>query len=144
MSGRRKQPQIVGIDTNIFIYHYHSNPAFVSKTNSFFNALAEGKYKAVISIITLVELLSFTAPENEIEKIQDAFHSTPNLIVLPVDLEIALKAANIRRTYGYRIPDATQLATALNAKADFFLTNDQRLNTFKQIEVKILRNLDSI
>lgn len=138
MNGKRKKPRIFGVDTNIFIYHYQNNPEFWSYTSVFFTKLVEGKIKAVTSIITLVELLSFSAEDKEIEVIEDAFHSTPNLTVFPLGREIGINAARIRRVYKFRLPDAVQLATALSTKADVFLTNDRRLKSFKEIPIVFL------
>lgn len=137
MNGNRKK-QLIGIDTNIFIYHFQDNPEFTSRTNVFFNNLTKAKIRAVTSIISLIELLSFSATNEEIDKIQEAFQLTPSLTVISVDLEIALRAASIRRKYGFRTADAVQLATALYAKADVFVTNDKRLKSFKEIKVKLL------
>lgn len=141
MSGRIKQAQIVCVDTNIFIYHYQNSPHFFSETNLFFSKLAEGEISAITSIITLIELLSFHAKDTKIKEIQDAFHSTPRLTVIEVNQEIALEAAKIRRTYKIRLPDAIQLATAIYGKADIFITNDSKLQNFKDIRVILLENV---
>jgi predicted nucleic acid-binding protein len=138
MSGKRKQPRLIGVDTNIFIYHYQNNPQFGSYTSAFFTKLVERKIKAVTSIITLIELLSFSAEDKEIEVIEDAFLSTPNLTIFALERDIGINAARIRRVYKFRLPDAIQLATALSAKADVFLTNDKRLKSFKEIPIVFL------
>src|SRR5207248_6090877 len=44
----------------------------------------------------------------------------------------------LRRAYGFRIPDAIQLATCLYQKVDLFITNDRRLKTYKEIPIILL------
>jgi predicted nucleic acid-binding protein len=51
---------------------------------------------------------------------------------------LAERAAEIRATYGIRLPDAFQIATALLHKATHFLTNDNRLARVRELEVLVL------
>lgn len=55
-----------------------------------------------------------------------------------VNIEIAVRAAQIRAEYGFKSPDALQLAIAVHHSADYFLTNDKRLISFKELEIIIL------
>lgn len=43
--------------------------------------------------------------------------------------------------YGLKTPDSIQIATAVNASADYFLTNDIRLKAVKEIEILVLDEL---
>jgi predicted nucleic acid-binding protein len=53
----------------------------------------------------------------------------PNLSGLPVDLTVALQAANVRATTNLRLPDAGVVASALLAGCEAVVTNDQRWRT---------------
>lgn len=56
--------------------------------------------------------------------------------VVPVNDEVALKAAEIRSHYNYfKQMDALQLATACVSGADVFYTNDKQLLQFKKLAV---------
>ena len=56
--------------------------------------------------------------------------------VVPVNDEVALKAAEIRSHYHFfKQMDALQLATALVSGADVFYTNDKQLLQFKELVV---------
>jgi predicted nucleic acid-binding protein len=138
MNGRKKQPQLVGIDTNLFIYYYQADSRFGPLTKPFFEKLAAGQLKALTSIITLTELLSLHADEKDINILQEQFFTTKNLTMYNVTPEIAIEAAAIRREYGFRLPDAIQLATSLVYKAEIFLTNDTRLKSFKKLRIAFL------
>lgn len=126
---------VVGLDTNIFIYHFHNNPDFTSYTDKIFNLLVENKIKVVTSLITLIELLSFKAPHDRLRRLKESFEQLPNLTVFPVDESMALKIAEIRREYGFRLPDSIQLATALLGKAQVFISNDQKLKKFQEVKI---------
>ena len=53
--------------------------------------------------------------------------SFPGVTWTALDLPVADRAAALRARYRLRTPDAIQLATALQARADVFLTNDRDL-----------------
>lgn len=95
----------------------------------------------VTSILTFTELLSYKANQAAIERLKSDFLSTPNMTIVQVDMKIAEDAARIRRKYGFRLPDAIQLATALDSQTQTFLTNDKRLKVFKELPVTLLTEI---
>lgn len=130
--------KLIGIDTNIFIYYFQQNDELGYSAKSLFELLVEGKIKAITSIITLIELLSLPASEKDIDILKAHFLETPNLTIQEINQTIGIEAARIRRVYGFRIPDAIQLATCLYHKTDLFITNDQRLKPFKELSIVFL------
>jgi predicted nucleic acid-binding protein len=135
----KKIIKVVGIDTNIFIYYYQAHPEFGPKVKKWFERIRKGELKGITSILAKSELLSYQRPPKVISMLSEQFESTPNLVVFDVDDEIALKAAELRRKYSFRLPDAIQLATATMAKAGAFLTNDGRLKKCKEIKVIVIK-----
>jgi len=51
--------------------------------------------------------------------------NTDELLVVPIDLITARKAAKLRAEYSLKMPDALQIAASLVNGADYFLTNDK-------------------
>lgn len=146
MNGMKKQNRwegyhFVGLDANIFSYHFHQDPLFGPLTKEIFDLLSLNRLRAVTSIITLIEILSVKASSVKIKGLKKLFSEIPNLAVVEVDEEIADKTALIRRNYGFRTPDAIQLATALRAKAKVFITNDETLKKLKELKVILLKDL---
>jgi len=141
MNGIKKY-KLIGIDSNLFIYHFEENPQFVSATQLVFNHLSDGNLKAATSIISVIEILSYPLPPKILKQIEESFQLVPNLTVYDVDGAIAKEAAKIRRKHGFRLPDAIQLATAKKAKADIFITNDRSLRQFKSLKVILITELD--
>ncbi|KKQ36946.1 MAG: PilT protein-like protein [Candidatus Levybacteria bacterium GW2011_GWC2_37_7] len=132
---------LVALDSNIFIYNLEGNSEFVKFTDSIFKKLLANKLKAVTSIVSLIEILSFQKTSNVAKQLTEDLFSTPNLEVFDVNQEIAVEAAKIRREYGFRLPDAIQLATAKCAKTEIFITNDQKLKKFKLLKVILLKEV---
>lgn len=130
--------KLIGLDTNIFIYYFQKDKEFGLAVRSLFGVLAKKEARAVTSVITLTELLSITATDREVDALKAHFLETPSLIIEDINQTIGTDAARIRRTYGFRTPDAIQLATSLFYKVDVFVTNDKRLKAFKEITIIFL------
>ncbi|MDA8223254.1 MAG: PIN domain-containing protein [Desulfitobacterium hafniense] len=62
----------------------------------------------------------------------------PNLGLREIDQNVALQAARLRARYGFKTPDALFLATALEEKAEAFITNDVLLQGIENIEIVLL------
>lgn len=69
---------------------------------------------------------------------RDILLDQESLMTLPISVEIAEVAAQLRATQKLRTPDAIQIATAMQGGATFFLTNDTRLATVPGLEVLVL------
>ena len=57
------------------------------------------------------------------------------------NIDIAHRAAEYRARYGLRTPDAIHVATAVQARAEVFLTNDRRLRRVEEIDVLLVEDL---
>ncbi len=137
-----KLPKQVALDCNIFIYYFEGNPEFGSYSKKIFDALNAKTFIGVTSIISLIELLSKKSlPEHIAKELEKDFLEIPNISILEVNQKIAVRAARIRRKYDFRLPDSIYLATAVEAKADIFITNDQRLKQFKEIKIELISSL---
>ena len=128
----------ISLDTNVFVYYLDSNSSFYSQAEKLFEQIAVRNLSIFTSVITLSELLSFKATRPQLYKLEQELLLIPNLTMIDVNREVAKEAASIRREYGFRLPDSIQLATALVAKAQAFVTNDQRLKKFQQLPIVLL------
>jgi predicted nucleic acid-binding protein len=136
--------QVVGLDTAPLIYFIEKNPLYYSTVLPFFSLVAERHFQVVTSVITVVEVLVYPLRMGNLElaqKYRDILSNQTELSVLPVTEIIAEQAAQLRATYNLRTPDAIQLATALNQKASFFLTNDNRLPQLETLQILTLNSL---
>ena len=133
--------KLVCFDTSLFIYFLEKNPQFYDSAREYFSKLEKHSFKAVTTILTLTELLSFRNPIITEDQLVTEFFGTPNLTVFDVNRKISIEAARIRRIYGFKLADSIQLATALESGAKAFITNDERLKKFKELKVILLNEL---
>lgn len=133
--------QIVGIDSSIFIYVWNKHPEFLKKSKKILKQIYSGTIHGVFAEIGLVELL--TGPKkqgrlslavlykNKIKNFKNL--ETRRLTEISID-----KAGDLRAKYGLRTPDAIHIATAIDAGASVFYTNDKKLKIVKEIKIKTL------
>jgi predicted nucleic acid-binding protein len=131
----------VGLDSSILIYHLEDIEPYANLTENIFAAVAEGFLSAVLSTVSVTELLvqPFAAGhQNRIAAFERFLFSLPNTELKSPDYPIAREAARLRAKYKLRTPDALLLVTSINGKADSFITNDSRLRTVKTEGLVIL------
>ena len=129
-----KKLKKVGLDSSILIYHLEDLEPYANLTENVFAAVAEGFLSAVLSTVSVTELLVqpfATGQQNRIAAFERFLFSLPNTELKSPDYLIAREAARLRSKYKLRTPDALLLATSINEKADAFITNDARLRTLK-------------
>jgi len=136
--------KIVGLDTMIFIYHFEENRVYSPLTFSIFESLEKGDFKGITSILTLLEILVKPKKENNLlltERYKLLFETFPNLQIKTLNENIAEIASGLRAGYNINTPDAIQIATSLEAKADIFITNDATLKKISEIKVLLLSEM---
>ena len=73
---------------------------------------------------------------------QSLLHSR-QVRTLPIDVALARRAVALRAQYGMRVPDAVQIAAALEGGSTLFVTNDRRLRKVREIDMLILNDFVS-
>lgn len=134
----------ISLDTNVFIYFLEDHPRYGSWCGSLFDLIEQGHNPAVTSTVTLLELLvqPYRAQQEELAQKIFALTSTyPKLEWVPLTMNLADRAAELRARYRLSTPDAIQLATAIGHKATRFYGNDRGLRRVKEIECIIVDDL---
>ena len=131
----------VGMDSSVLIYHLEGLAPYADLTETLFAAVLDGSLKAILSTISITELLVRPFAKDQPDRIM-AFErflfSLPNTDLVPPSYSISKEAARLRAKYRIRTPDAILLATSLIEKAEAFLTNDARLGMIKDEGLNIL------
>lgn len=119
-------------DTNVFIHGTEgpdNSPLRLAITSLF---LAEHDRKKPIlktSLLTVSELMvhPYRSKDSQLEAAYRVFWQTSDFLEIgPIDLDIALNAAELRANYpSLKLPDAIHLATALAFGCSVFLTADE-------------------
>jgi predicted nucleic acid-binding protein len=139
-------PALLGIDTNCFVYYSESEgPRFRFVAEFVFGPLLRATMAAVASNIALAELLVPDLRAGDIaaaDELESSLLAFPSLSVVPVTNEITRRAAEIRAAHRLRLIDAIHIATAAEAGAGAFLTNDREfLRAASVLPVLILDDL---
>ena len=121
---------VVAVDTAPLIYFIEENPRYLPHLRAFFDAVDKGHFRIVTSILTLTEVLIHPLRQGN-SQLADEYRrillQADNVETLPVSAPIAEAAARLRAKHNLRTPDSIQIATAINAGATSFLTNDAQL-----------------
>ena len=132
---------VVGIDTAPFIYLIEENPAYLPLIRPFFEAVDQGAFSLITSVLTLTEVLIHPMRHGDHElagQYRQILLHAGQVKTVPVSEAIAEEAARLRAQYSRRTPDAIQLATALRMDASSFLTNDSGLPRLADLKVLVL------
>ena len=138
------QGQVVGIDSSPFIYYIEAHPSYLEMVQPFFEGVRQGKFPAVTSVVTLLELLVHPYRRNNsqlADEYREILLHSNNITCMGVTTEIAERAAILRSEHPIHTPDAIQMGTALIGRATYFLTNDARLPSLPGMRVPMLDQL---
>lgn len=144
LQGLPPERERIGIDTNLFIYFLEDHPRYGTWCASLFDRIERGHNHAVTSTVTLLELLVQPYRDQKEELAQKIFAlatTYPKIEWMPVTLNVADRAAELRARYRLSTPDAIQLATAIGHKATRFYGNDRALRRVKEIECILVDDL---
>jgi predicted nucleic acid-binding protein len=117
-------------DTMLFIYWLEDHPRHAVRVKAIYDGMEKRGDTLCTSAFTLGEVLSGPYRQEAAALVSQirAFFRSPHVEVLPFTTEAADHYAQIRSQRRRISPaDAIHLATAAHARADLFLTNDQRL-----------------
>ena len=135
------QVQTVFLDSAPVVYYVERNSQFFAQARLFFQRINAGEITAVTSPITVAECLFYPYKLSHNILIQ-AFRSLliqgTDTHFVPIDAQIADQSAQLRAQYNLGFADALQMATALQANCDAFLTNDKKLKRVQNIKVIVL------
>ena len=130
------------LDTAPLIYFMEEESNFLFLLNDLFSPLNNCRF--VTSVITLSEVLVMPLREGRMQlakQYEEILTMSENIDILDINIEIAKETAKIRADYSIKTPDAIQLATAKYSFSDYFLTNDLRLKSFKELDIITLSDL---
>jgi predicted nucleic acid-binding protein len=134
----------VGLDSNIFIYKMDVNPRYLELATHVLEWLETLDHFGVTSTLTMAELLTQPyrdADEKRVDRCYGLLSTYPNLEWIAPDLVTADLAARFRAQHRMRTPDAIQAATAVQAGATGFISNDPVFRRVERFEAMTLDDL---
>lgn len=131
----------VFLDTTPIIYFLDEDINYAEKVERIFSEILESSKMIVTSTITCTEYLTYPYRTGNTEKVKVFFEFLTDceIMIRSIDVEIAMKAAQIRAEYkDFKTMDCLQLATACIQGCDLFLTNDRQLRQFKEVKCVVV------
>lgn len=115
----------VVVDTAPIIYLLEDHPVLARRFVGLFEAAARGELAIAISTVTLAEVLvgPFQAGQEALARRYERALLAYEVVVM--DNALAVQAARLRARYRLKLPDAIQLATALEVGAASLVTHDR-------------------
>jgi predicted nucleic acid-binding protein len=135
----------LGFDTAPVIYFVEAHPRYDALVTEVFQRVADGVIEGITSVITLSEVLVPPLQQGNFrlaQEYRDLLLNSQNFATCSIDPDIAARSAQLRVAYGFRTPDALQLATAIAVGCEAFLTNDPTLQRVKELPVLVLDDLE--
>jgi len=102
--------------------------------------VSRGECFAITSVISLLEGLVLPICNQDtwlIRKFHKFFYQT-RIKTIEITAQVAEGAAELRAVHKIQIADSIQLATALDTKSAYFLTNDKALTIVPGVKVLVL------
>jgi predicted nucleic acid-binding protein len=136
---------MIFIDSWILIEFFSEGMKF-ERAKNIIKKIEAGE-KAVISTMVLTELKYRIAKKYNIRKSEEVIHEIqtfPNIKILPVSVDVAILAANLRVKYYDKdkrplsFADVINLATAIITKCKVFYSGDPDFTDIKEIKTVIV------
>ena len=128
---------LIALDTCVLIYHLEGHEQFGPPSGEVLTYIQDGRCQAVLSTFALLEL-QVGPYRGEAGDLADRYYAAltalPNVRWVPLTYQLADRAAQVRAQHDIATPNAIHLATAIDAGATLFVTNDQSMPDLPNLE----------
>ena len=123
------------IDSAPIIYVLEQHPKLATRFVALFGAQANGRLNFAVTTVAIAEVL--TGPlRNGDEALASRYRAVlESWNVIPLDVPIAESAARLRASFGLKLPDAVQAASALAVNAAALVTHDRDFSRIRSLHV---------
>ena len=123
------------VDTAPLIYHLEDDERFGTRFAGLFEASASGRLRLAISTVSVAEVLTGPFQQGRDVLARQIENALREHRVVGLTPEIAVEAARLRARYRLRLPDAVQLATALQIDAWGLVTHDRDFSRVDDVRI---------
>jgi predicted nucleic acid-binding protein len=135
----------LAFDTAPIIYFVEANPAYDKVVSNIFNRVAAGSLEGWTSVISLSEVLvqPVVSGRDDLQQTyRELLLKSANFHTIPINAAVAENAARMRAIYGLRLPDAIQIAFAVDVGCQAIVCNDHSMRRVTELSVLILDDLE--
>lgn len=129
---------MVGLDTSLFVYAFERHPRYAEVSRAVLRLVELGHLTGVASVVSFMELAvrPFQLGQRAtVWRYEAQLTNLPNLDLVGVDFDVALRSAELRAKHGIAPADALIIASAINSGATAFVTNDRRLERVDELAI---------
>ncbi|MDY6804231.1 MAG: PIN domain-containing protein [Cyanobacteriota bacterium] len=133
------------LDTSPVIYYVEEHPQYFAKVEIVFDRIKNSEIIAVASPVTIAECLvvPYRLAQTELQQeYTDLILNNNRIFLAQINGEIALLASQLRAKYNLKLPDAFQVAVALEAGCEALLTNNGVFRRVTEIRAIALDDLE--
>jgi predicted nucleic acid-binding protein len=133
----------IAIDTNVLIYLFEGEGPLAAAAEAIIDGIDAGAGTGILASIGLTEVLTRPASLGDgalFERYAAELQAIPGLRIVPLDTRTAIDAA-WGRSGDRDLGDAVHIATARNAGATCFVTNDTRVRGRSGVEIVLLSDV---
>jgi predicted nucleic acid-binding protein len=113
------------VDTAPWIYLLQDHPDFAPRFAPLFAAADAGRLQLALTTVTMAEVLTGPIKAGQLALAKRYETALGQYAVMPLTAAVAALAAQLRVQYRLKLPDAVQLATALDMGAAALITHDR-------------------
>ena len=138
---RELPPGRVVVDSAPIIYLLEDNTEYAARFAPFFERAEAGGQELVISTVTLAEVLTGplrTGNERLAERYRNVLTTPPTWRLVELTAAIAHRAARIRARSRLRLPDAVQVATALETSSLGVVAHDRDFSSLDALSERVV------
>ncbi len=131
-------------DSMLFVYFLEGHPQFGPRVRQIHREMMRRGDALCTSIFTVGELLTGPEKAEAAVKVKETkeFFGSEEVELIPFTARTAEVYAKIRASNSVLPADAIHLASAADAQADLFLTNDKKLQRLNISGIKFIAGLD--
>ncbi len=133
----------VHVDARVLAFHLLGDPRYLDLTRLLFGGLRSGAVAGQCSALSLYQILSEPFRRGREECARDVAKLLavyPGLEIVPVTASVAVQAAQVQAQLGGGTERAVQIATALDAGADLYLSEGSGLRRIAGMQVENLED----
>lgn len=123
------------VDSAPLIYHLENNAQYAHRFAGLFEAAAAGRVRLALSTVTMAEVLTGPYKHGRDALARQIETALLEHSVHPLTASIAVASARLRARYRLRLPDAVQLATALEINAHALVTHDRDYSNVQDVRI---------
>jgi predicted nucleic acid-binding protein len=123
------------VDTAPWIYLLEDHPEFAPRFVGLFEAAERGQLQLALTTVTLAEVLTGPFKSGQAALAKRYETTLGHYQLVPLSASVASLAAQLRVQYRLKLPDAVQLASALDIGAAALVTHDRDFSAVQGLPV---------